>query len=360
MIAAVLLPLAACSDDADDLASTGTDLARAERVWQDPWAAPTELAVPTFGYGSNGHVVRLAGTRETAYTGAPRAAALRETRAALAGGWSLYAAICSPHTVRAQVVRGDTLDDRALVTVEATRKPGAAFSTVRVVALVPHHADGSWPVDAAATTPRDTCLAGGPQGELATLPDEPTEGDAAEDGASGVGWDRDRLTDGDRALVDEVAQDPWLASVDADLAPPSLRTGDSRRFGTFASGTVPAAEVGGTGGNQDAGQDVAAVVADMRDWELTWASCTTGTAAATLRLAGPDGLAVAHLQSSPATGRGVAWTVHLPMPEGPDANWVATTPALADSRCLDGSPPPRRLVVEGQPVGVPVRLQPIG
>ena len=120
------VPLAACTSDNEENASTATDLTRAERVWADPWVAPVELSVPTSGYGSNGLVSRFVGSRETAYAGNPRAAALLETRAALDHGWELYAVRCSRREVTAQVVRGDGLEDAALVTVRSSRGTGTA------------------------------------------------------------------------------------------------------------------------------------------------------------------------------------------------------------------------------------------
>jgi hypothetical protein len=352
----VLLPLAGCADNSD-LASTAVDLARAERIWQDPWVAPDELAVPTSAYGSDGHVVRLAGTRETAYAAGPRAAAARETGAALTHGWALYAATCRRGEVTVQVVRGTGTDDAALASLVATRPPGRRWSTVQVVAVVPHHADGSWPVRDARVRPGTTCLGGGTAGQdPVSVPREPTGGDG-EAAPEDVGWSRASLTDDESALIDELAADPLVDRDPGELLRPDLREGDHRRFGVHVTGEVAPDRAG-----RDPRGAVAAVVAGMTAWEPTWALCTPGPAGSVdvrLRRVTEHGVATARLRHDPSTGGRVAWVVRLPVPEGPVPSAVADAPALADARCLGDGPLPAGITIEGQPVSVPSRLQPV-
>ena len=350
------VPLAAgCTSDNQEFASTDTDLARAERVWADPWVAPVELAVPTSGYGSNGLVVRFAGSRETAYRGGPKGAALLETQAALDHGWDLYAVRCSPREVTAQVVRGNSLDDAALVTVTATREPGASHSAVSVAAIVPHHADGSWPVDDAGTDLRDTCLRGGGSGELARLPEGPTDGDGEAGPEDFEGWRRDELSGDEAALLDEVAADPWVRRVGAVIDPPSMRDGDSRRFGSFAGGTLPDPSASPR-------KSVADVVEGMSGWEPSWVACGPGRAGSVdvrLRRVTEHGVATARVWQDPSLGDEVGWSVAVPVPEAPVPDRVTEVPALDDPVCLGTARLPRALTIEGEPVAVPYRLQPV-
>ena len=350
------VPLAAgCTTQNKENASTATDVARAERIWADPWVAPVDLSVPTSGYGSNGLVVRVAGSRETAYRGGPRDAALLEARAAIEHGWDLYAVTCSRREVVVQVVRGDSLDDAALVAVSATREPGASHSEVTVTALVPHHADGSWPVGEERTEPRDTCLMGGRSGELARLPQKPTDGDGEAGDEDFAGWRRDELSGNEAALLDEVAADPWVRQVGAVIDPPSMRDGDSRRFGSFAGGTLPATSASPR-------ESVADVVAGMSGWEPTWAACGPGRRGSVdvrLRLVTEHGVATARVWQDPSLGDEVGWSLAVPVPEAPVPDRVAEVPALADPVCLGTTRLPRALTIEGEPVAVPYRLQPV-
>jgi hypothetical protein len=347
--------VAACTSDNEENASTATDLARAERVWSDPWAAPVELAVPTSGYGSNGLVVRFAGSRETAYTGGPLATALLETRAALDHGWELYAVRCSPREVTVQVVRGDSLDDAALATIQSSREPGTLWSTIEVTAAVPHHADGSWPVTDERLTLSDTCFLTAGSTGLVSLPSGPTDGDGEAGPEDFGGWRRDGLSDDEADLLDEVAADPWVRQVGATLDPPTLREGDSRRFGSFASGTLPAAD-------REPRNAVAAVVGEMAGWEPTWASCVptpAGSVDVRLRLVTEHGVATARIQQDPSLDGQVSWSIAVPVPEAPVPDRLAEVPALEDPACLGQGRLPTSLTVEGEPVAVPIRLQPV-
>ena len=353
MLGAALL--GGCSDDAAEHASTGTDLARAERVWADPWVAPEDLGVPTHGYGSNGFVVRFAGSRETAYTGGPLATALLEARAALAHGWELYAVACRSRAVTVQVVRGDGLDDAALATITSTGVSGEPVSRVEVTAVVPHHADGSWPVGDERVALEDTCLLGGSSAELVRLPGPPTDGDGEEGDPDFEGWRRDTLSDDDEGLLADVAADPWVQQVGGSVSPPSMRDGDSRRFGSFASGTLPVTA-------EEPRASVAAVVEEMDAWEPTWASCVpapAGSVDVRLRLVTEHGVATARVRQDPSLDGEVAWSIAVPVPEAPVPDRVTEAPVLDDPVCLGTGRLPTSLTIEGEPVAVPYRLQPV-
>lgn len=352
-LAALATAGAGCTRQETDLASGPVDLARAERAWADPWLAPADAAVPTYVYGTNGSVERSVGSRTTTYDGSPAAAVAREVGAAVDGGWTLLTADCRPTRVVAQVARGDGLDDQVLATVTAEPAGGdaAPTATTTVDGVVPHHADGSWPLPAPAAR---TCLDGGsagagvPVADLVAPPEEPLPGDAAQDGPADVGWERDEPDADDRALLEDLAADPWAAAVGAEVRLPTLRTGDNDRAVTPARGTVA--------------DDLAGVVDDMVGgtgaWEPTWAACGGGAVDARLRLVTDHGTAVARLVQDAATGRRTAWEVTVPVPEGPAAD--PDVPALGSSRCLDAPPPADGLRVEGTPVAVPADLQPVG
>lgn len=359
--AMVLVPLlAACSSEADEHASTGTDVRRAEDAWRDPWLAPTDLRVPTSAYGSDGYVSRFVGDRSYVAAHAPSAAVEQEVRAALADGWALVGATCAKRKVVAQLSRGADLDDAVLGAVIGTASRRGT-SEVQVAGQVPHHADGSWPLlDADPVDPGATCLAGG-SGEtpLVELPYDPTAG-AGEPGRDDFeGWQRDELSDDEQALLDDLATDPWVVATLPDpeqslTTVGELRTGDSDRFGVQASGELP-------GRARDPRAAVAAVVDTMTGWEATWAACSPGPRGMVdvrLRRVTDAGVATVRLLHD-ATSSGVRWQLNTPLPEGPDPSWVAEAPALDGSRCLGGAPLADGVTVEGEPVSLPTHLQPV-
>lgn len=344
----VLLLLATgCSGQPGDHYADATDVARAERVWADPWAAPRP-ELPEAGYGSNGLVSREAGSRETSYDGvdAVRAARL-EVDAAVAAGWSLTGAECAPDEVRLVLTRGtEDLDTTAAAGVTVT---GSA--EVRVEVAVPHHADGSWPDLGSPVRPADSCLGGG---GAVPLPDVPYDGSPID--AAGADQDPPRWEEtdpGDEALRARVADDAWFRSTGAELSVGEPATGDRRRSAPAAEGslTQPAA---------DARTALAVVVGDLTagGWETTWVSCgAQAPADATLRLV-VDGRPATVRLTAAATGT-VSWQLTLPVTDGPDPAWVLDPPALRTPACLGAEPLPRGLVHEGTPVGLPRRLQPI-
>lgn len=351
--------LAGCDSTAEEQASTETDVRRAEGVWRDPWLAPADLGVPTHGYGSNGYVGRYAGQRQYVAGGSPTDAAATEVRAALDDGWELITATCSPRRTLAQLVRGSDLDDAALGAV-VTRPDGRDVEVV-VVAQVPHHADGSWPPSDAPTLElADSCL-GGADGRhpLLELPGPPTDGEGEPGPEDFDGWQRDEWTDDETALLADLVDDPWVQATVPDpatrLAPrDDLRTGDSNRFGVYASGELPSA-------TRDPRAAVAAVVATMTEWEPTWAACTRGRDGVVdvrLRRVTDAGVATVRLLRD-ASSSDVQWQLNTPLPEGPDPGWVADPSALDEPRCLSAAPLPDGLTVEGEPVSLPTQLQPV-
>ena len=140
------LLLGGCSQLPGDYYATDVDVSRAERVWADPWVAPSRPAVPRAGYGSNGLVDRTAGGRGTTYVGLRAIPAVRqEVAVARSFGWELVGVTCSEEQVRAVLTRGGTdLEEAAVARVDAeedtTTRPYAVAS-VSVTAEVPHHLD---------------------------------------------------------------------------------------------------------------------------------------------------------------------------------------------------------------------------
>lgn len=353
---AVLLSSCSLSGEGDELATSEIDLERAQRVWQDPWLAPTQATAPTFRYGSDDQVDRSAGSREAGSARTPQRAATLEIQAAGRLGWELVGARCAAGDVTAWLARGDTLDDLAVGVVSATRDGASSqpWTLVTVTGLVPHHADGSAPDPGPALAVRQTCIGGGSADGSPLLEDEePRDGDDAEAGPEELdGWQDDELSDDESSLIEAVGADPWLRSVGGTLSDPDLRTGDNRRSGAFAAGQLPV--------RGSAAATLARTVAAMGDWDLTWAACTTDYTLAALRLVTPHGVATAHVEVSRRIPGQLEWTVRLPAAETPSSDWAADVPELESSICLDpATAPPGSLMIEGQPVSVPFRVQPM-
>lgn len=353
---AVLLGGCSLSGEGDELATSELDLERAQRAWQDPWLAPTQATAPTFRYGSDGQVDRSAGSREAGSARTPQRAARLEIEAAQRLGWELVGARCAAGEMTAWLARGDTLDDLAVGVVSATRDTASTQprTLVTVTGLVPHHADGSAPETRPALAVRQTCIGGGGEDGSPLLDDlEPRAGDDAEAGPEDFeGWQSEELSDDEGALIEAVAADPWLRSVHGRLSEPDLRTGDNRRSGAVAAGQLPV--------RGSVAATLARTVRAMDGWDLTWAACTADYTLAALRLVTPHGVATAHVEASPRIPGQLEWTVRLPAAGTPPSDWVADAPALDSSRCLDPTTAAQgSLVIEGQPVSVPFRVQPM-
>lgn len=200
---------------------------------------------------------------------------------------------------------------------------------------------------------RQTCIGGGSEDGSPLLEDqEPRDGDDAQAGPEDFeGWQDDGLSDAERSLIQAVEDDPWLRSVGGTLSEPDLRTGDNRRSGAFAAGQLPV--------RGSVAATLARTVRAMGDWDLTWAACTTDYTLAALRLVTPQGVATAHVEVSRRIPGQLEWTVRLPAAETSSSRWAADVPTLESSRCLGPAPAPHGLVIEGQPVSVPFRVQPM-
>lgn len=353
VLATAALLVAGCSRLPGDLHPTDADVARARRVWSDPWLAPERIEVPEARWGSDGQVNRTAARRTTTYLGTGTVPAVaQEVRAATAAGWTLVGATCGDAEVRAVLTRGGTdLDTATAAQVQApVADPGDERVDVDVQAVVPHHLDLDWP-DLGPAVPLDgTCLAGRSSGSDAALPDQEPRG-PVDDDVDVPEWSEDGLADADRARLDALAADLWYAGLGEPAPDADPAAGDARRRAPLATGIL-------TPGPRSAAAAVAAVVADMDGWLLTYASCSppTGTVA-TLRLDGDAGPVVARLASSAGDAGEVGWTVRLPVVGGPDQGWVDDVPALPTSRCLDGVTEGPDPVVEGTPVALLEELQ---
>lgn len=352
LLALAASALTACTPEAAEHATTPLDLQRSERVWDDPWIAPDNLVSPSSAYGSNGFVTREAGSRTTMYAGGQRAAARIELRAARQRGWQLHGAECTPEGILVELTRGSGLDDGALARIHA--RPEARRTEVDVVGLVPHHADGSWPDPGAGLSVSETCLGGGDAVfEPFIDQGEPLEGSGAEDPLDDFGgWRREQPDDDEQALVEEVQSDPWFTSNGGELSDPRLRSGDNSRFGPTARVTVPRSGI-------TSAEAARTAIDAMKQWQLTWVSCSRGTLTATLRLRVEHGVAVARVQVSPAEQRDVVIDLTLPAVETPPLGTARSAPVLERSRCLDGTATGRRLTIEGEPVAVTNHVQPL-
>ena len=107
---------------------------------------------------------------------------------------------------------------------------------------------------------------------------------------------------------------------------------------------------------------MAAVVGEMAGWEPTWASCVptpAGSVDVRLRLVTEHGVATARIHQDPSLDGQVSWSIAVPVPEAPVPDRLAEVPALEDPACLGQGRLPTSLTVEGEPVAVPIRLQPV-
>lgn len=339
-----------CTEQPGDHYADATDLARAERVWADPWAAPVpELVEAT--YGSNAQVSRRVGTRTTAYADWPVLAAARaEATAARAAGWALTGASCADAEVALVLTRGTgELDTTAAA--EVTVEPGEA----RIEVAVPHHVDGSWPDLGPAMDIADSCLGGGADQKLPDVPfsGEPIDGRESDEDAPS--WSDDGPDAAEEAIRAAIESDAWFLSTGVRLPSPPHDAGDQQRSAGAVVGVA-------TPGPDDPRRSLAAVVSSMNasGWETTWASCGAGvTASATLRLVADGVPATVRLTAAPGSAGEVAWQLTPPIVDGPDAGWVTRAPVLETSACLGSAPPTRMLVTEGTPVSLPTSLQPV-
>ena len=318
LVAAVLGLAPGCSRTPGRLYPDRVDLARAQRVWADPWAAPLPEA-PDVAFGSDGRISRWAGRRQAVYTGtSPRRATALEVAAAQHDGWGLVAASCRRSAVVAVLARGgDDLDRVATARLRATRVPGGASggAEVTVDAAVPHHLDDRWPVPADPVPVSTTCVGqGSARGSDEAVPPVPFAGRPLRDDHRDVDrpeWPGDRVPARTRALVEAVEADPWFASAGLAFDVPEEQPAGARRFAPRVVATLHTGATTPTG-------SVRSTVDEMTGWEPTWAACgARRTAEATLRLVTSAGTAAARLAADPRRPGRVAVDVRLPVPTDP-------------------------------------------
>lgn len=351
ILAVAVVVLATGCAPAEDRQTTDLDVDRAFRAAQDPWAAPAGISFPTGVYGGN-DLLREIGGRGARHPGLPGHGAVElEVRAAIAAGWKLVGAECASNRAAvAAVARGTSLDD-AMITTLTSDGPEVILTT-----SVPHHLDGSWPALPAVRL-EESCLVGG--NAQTPLPDDlpfgPLPGDDAGPSFEDFEpWQRDTISDEERALVDEVLADPLLSAagvaVSVDYAADYLRTGDNWREALTGDATI-ASEASSTR------ESVAEVVKDS-GWVLTWARCGDGIATeATVRIPAEGGTVTAHLRSQ-VPGE-VTIFLGLPVPEAPlTYPQVDDVAVLETSQCLGSAPLGTGVVIEGTPVALPSRLHP--
>jgi hypothetical protein len=345
------LLLTGCSNLPGDLYADDVDLSRAQAVWADPWIAPSTLSVPEAAYGSNDQVTRQAGTRSTTYAGVDASAATaQEVAGAEEHGWSLVGVTCDPGDVRAVLAKGGTEPDTAAV-AEIRAEPDDELVRVEIEAEVAHHLDDDWPDLGPAVAADDTCLSGAPGNPAPELPGGEPRG-SADDGVDAPAWSDSGPTADDEARSAALGDDPWFQSLGAALPDPDTAEGDRQRRAPAVEGTV-------SPGPGQLTAALAAVVETMTGWQPTYAACSPPTGGVvTLRLDGDAGPVVARLEAVPGDAGAVSWTVMLPVVGGPDQSWVDQVPALDAPTCLAGTSPGRP-IVEGTPIGLIGRLQPL-
>ncbi|MDR6174353.1 hypothetical protein QE364_000850 [Nocardioides zeae] len=378
--------LTACSWGSGATYPDATDLDRAVRVWQDPWAAPTIVgtAAPTSGPDA---AERLVGTRLTSWGTTDLTAALAaEVAGGTGAGWTLHAVDCTAGTAYlvAGLADGRPSDLDIVRSALVQARADGEGTTVTVEVLVPHHRDGSWPAPPPALDPTATCLAGKaasattgvPAGSPTGVPTGvPTAGPflappgedrdiLGGDGAEGdpdverPEWPSSDASDATRALVADVAADGWVAGLDAPLELPRSSDRDWRRDAPQVT-LVLTGIAGAT-----ASERLLTVLADVATagdgWEATYVACDpsdpTAPAAASLRRTAAAGTATLTLT---ALGASADVRADVVLPVDGWATGEAYVAGLADLPVVDpatcGGVAPVR---EGVPAVLPMRLWP--
>jgi hypothetical protein len=306
-----------------------TDLARAQRAWADPWAAPTRTRVAGFADKQSGALVREVGARAAGY---PQGASaqdilLPEVRAAMAAGWRLVFAQCtvgSGSQPGVSLARGARIDDAMLATLEVSYDFDARRQNLTVTVAVPHHLDTTWS-QAREIPLASTCLANPGSAASAAIERPPFFGPwGVEPVASAPEptWPQASPPPDLTAAVATAARDPWLVAAQAVPTTPvwtGTETDGVRAMATSGAGvptdTAPAAQV---------------TAATAAGWILTYAACDGGrpVRAELRRDLGSDRYAVARV-TAVETGSTVLSLVSTP--------GISPTPAPAlGPSCLDG------------------------
>lgn len=366
-LAAAALVLSGCDvlDRGPDRHGDATDVARAQRIWSDPWVAPDTASVGGPAYGTNGWISRGGGSRQWNVTSEPAATVRSELGAALANAWELTSVTCAgdarPGVTAYLQRRATDLEHAASAKVTATRE--GSVTTVVATARVPHRLDQSWP-HRDTVAPAQTCLGSGPSmapppgvdGKSQPPPAGASSRSAADDRGPAT-WKDDAPTPALEKAMAAVSADPWLAAHGLTLGRQGLRwqSGDNERAMPRA-GTQTQLDVPVTASVLSA----LASSATKEGWTVTYAAC-----------ASPNGPFVAELQR-PATEGYLAVTRMLVQDGGTGKamtklDTLLTTPGVSAPRgsskvaepCWQRTPVAGGLTVDGVPGLSPTQLQPL-
>lgn len=346
-----------------------TDVARAQRIWADPWLASDGKTVASpQGMGST--ISRDVVGRGYQTQSAPRAIAVTEVRAAISTGWRLVAAQCDPDSpgdagsASAQLMRGSSLDDWSLATLESSRRnpnispdptPGIPLeeehTQVTIGASVPHHLDATWP-DSPAIALETSCLVRGPgtlssPGPSSTPPVEPTQDRLPGERVKPPTWS-DGAEKDLRAAVDAISDDPGLNSLGLVVVlPASVEDAEPRKAAMASAKDVVAN--GGLAGS------VSSLIA--QGWTLTYAGCIGPGAPNVAELSRPTArrTAVLYLEqaTSPAGDSSMTATVVVSTP-----GYSPETPTAITRPCFAESTLPKTFSHKGVPSLGPTRMFP--
>ncbi len=274
-----------------------TDLARAQAIWTDPWAAPTTTKVAQYESAQSGVLDRTVGKRVTDSTGGTaRARVSDEVSAALTSGWQLVGVACTtvgsggsaaggtvePTHVEALLQRASgEIDRAATATVQSARAvDGGATIYTTVTVTVPHHLDTWWP-RAVATPPEATCLGTGPSVDVKQpLRQGPWTDHGPVDPAKipsldAPTWSTPLVTDALSEAIRTAATDPWLRQLTlAPALPAQAALSDEVR--ASASATAP------SGTTLGLLADI--VTSALPSWRITYAACFGDAGPATAEL----------------------------------------------------------------------------
>jgi len=343
---ALVLTLAGCVPLDGRTYPNATDLARASRIWNDRWLAPTRTqVVESVGRVGLPELSRDVGGRRYLTTAAPADAVVAEVRAAQASGWVLTGVTCdtAEDSVRVSLATGGVDPDSAAIAGIQTYRwsefslpatatgsdqvPADRIAEVVIWAEVPHHLDQGWP-DPEPIALDDTCLVGGTVSVPAAQPDLPQAPmDAAGAGITDLddpttkvqGWKSTEPTAQERDAVEMLSGDKTLTNLGITLSEGGAQEATGARGspeGTSPARAVPTDRLART--VKDAAAD---------GWMLTYASCTAG-----------DDLLQAELRRTLSDD--ITATLRLTLvadPATPGQGWL-TAAAVAGSRSLGAAP----------------------
>jgi hypothetical protein len=343
--------------------ANATDLARAQRVWSDPWVAPTATKATHYQASNSGVLDRVVGVRTTESAGgAVRARAKDEVAAAVATGWELVTVACTtsggaPEPTRVDAVlqrRTTDLDHAATATVTtAAAWSGSATTFTTVSVTVPHHLDTWWPREH-PTAVELTCLGTGQSATITpTLRPGPWTDRGPADPASLPSlavptWSGPAVPDDLAAAVGAASADPWLTQLRLAPALPQL-TAAADDVRSSAAATAPA--------GRSLGRLADLVTAAPTPWRVTYAACF-----------GSSGPAAAELVREVGSGRWI--TVRLGARGDDDAvtgawsvistpGWSRTPGPVVTDPCFMGSRQGTTFMSDGIPAFGPTSTQPM-